>query len=175
MIQNYYKILGLDTNSSISEIKRTYRALVKLYHPDVSNSANAHEEFISINEAYRAVLNYKLGHTNSYTKSNTVSYEDWMKYRREKARKEAAMHAKIRFEEFKRSRIYKSAQVIYQLLSYFYMLLGFAMIIIPVASLLINELDPKNKPTIITATLTLTILGCLFIFMIFSTRKSIKY
>ena len=175
MINDYYKILQLATSANIADIKKSYRRLVKLHHPDVSNSENAHEDFILINEAYRALINYKLGKSNSQSKSNTVSYDDWVKYRREKARREAAMHAKIRYEEFKKSKIYKSAQVIYQILSYFYMLIGALIIIIPISSLIFNEMDAKNKPTIITATLTLSILGFLFIFMIFSTRKSIEY
>lgn len=53
--KDYYKLLGLDTSKvSIEEIKSSYRAAAKKYHPDVNVGDNLAEERIKdINEAYR--------------------------------------------------------------------------------------------------------------------------
>lgn len=66
--KDYYSILGVNKNSSVDEIKKAYRALAKIYHPDVNvsseNSAqtkiNLHK-FREIAEAYGVL-------SNSFTK-----------------------------------------------------------------------------------------------------------
>ena len=51
--ENYYKILGVDSNSSESEIKKAYRALSMKYHPDRNpGDRKAEEKFKEINQAY---------------------------------------------------------------------------------------------------------------------------
>ena len=50
--RDYYNILGIDKNASQDEIKKTYRKLVKKYHPDVNKSEDAEEKFKEIQEAY---------------------------------------------------------------------------------------------------------------------------
>ena len=52
MIPDYYKILSINRNATIEEIKKAYRKLALRWHPDVNKNPNAHEMFISINEAY---------------------------------------------------------------------------------------------------------------------------
>ena len=51
MIPDYYKILNVNRNTTIVEIKKAYRKLALQWHPDVNKKPNAHEMFISINEA----------------------------------------------------------------------------------------------------------------------------
>lgn len=54
---DYYKVLGVGSNATQSEIKKAYHKLTKIYHPDKnSNSAEANERYQEINEAYH-VLN----------------------------------------------------------------------------------------------------------------------
>src|ERR1700712_5288239 len=49
---DYYKILGLDKNASVEDIKKTYRKLARKYHPDLNpNDAAANKKFQQINEA----------------------------------------------------------------------------------------------------------------------------
>lgn len=40
---NYYKILGLPTYASITEVKEAYKTKIKQYHPDISSEPNAEE------------------------------------------------------------------------------------------------------------------------------------
>ena len=59
---NAYIILGVDKNASITEIKKAYRKLVKLYHPDKLLNKNelykkrAKERFNEINTAYEYIV-----------------------------------------------------------------------------------------------------------------------
>ncbi len=53
--RDYYEVLGVARNADAKAIKSAYRKLAREYHPDVSDSANAHERFQEIGEAY-AVL-----------------------------------------------------------------------------------------------------------------------
>lgn len=52
MLYDYYKILEVNRDATLEEIKQAYRAKAKLVHPDVNDSPKAHELFIIINEAY---------------------------------------------------------------------------------------------------------------------------
>lgn len=49
-MKDYYKILEVDENSTIEEIKKKYRILSKKYHPDVNPEGT--EKFKEISEAY---------------------------------------------------------------------------------------------------------------------------
>lgn len=52
-VRNYYQILGVPRDASNEEIKKTFRKLARLYHPDVNpNNKLAEEKFKDINEAY---------------------------------------------------------------------------------------------------------------------------
>ena len=49
---DYYKILGVDKNTSTDEIKKVYRKLARKFHPDLNPSdKDAHKKFQQINEA----------------------------------------------------------------------------------------------------------------------------
>lgn len=49
---NLYEILGVKKNSSTDEIKKKYRALALMYHPDKHNDPKKTEYFKKISEAY---------------------------------------------------------------------------------------------------------------------------
>ena len=49
---DYYKILGVDKNATQEEIKKAYRKLACVYHPDLNpNDPSAKEKFQQLNEA----------------------------------------------------------------------------------------------------------------------------
>jgi|GEM_PF-5880528 len=57
-MKDYYSILGLTYPSTKSEIKKTYRSLSKIFHPDLNGGANFYEScFKEIKEAYDALVN----------------------------------------------------------------------------------------------------------------------
>ena len=57
MKQNYYDILELEKGADLSEIKRAYRRLSLLYHPDKNKTPEATEKFQQISEAYHVLSN----------------------------------------------------------------------------------------------------------------------
>ncbi|MFH0961642.1 MAG: DnaJ C-terminal domain-containing protein [archaeon] len=52
MPEDYYSILGISKNASTEEVKKSFRALARKLHPDVSKAPDATEKFKKINEAY---------------------------------------------------------------------------------------------------------------------------
>lgn len=54
-LHDYYKVLGLNHNSTSEEIKKAYRQKAKIFHPDVNASSNAGEDFRIITEAYETL------------------------------------------------------------------------------------------------------------------------
>lgn len=54
--KDYYKILGVNKNSTEKEIKNAYRKLAKKYHPDLNpDDPQAQEKLKDINEAYEVL------------------------------------------------------------------------------------------------------------------------
>lgn len=49
---NHYDILGVSREATDKEIKQAYRALSMKYHPDKTDSSDAHDKMQQINEAY---------------------------------------------------------------------------------------------------------------------------
>jgi len=58
-MKNYYKILEISRSAGSVAIRKAYRDLAKLYHPDVNNQKDAQEKFVEINEAFQVLINIK--------------------------------------------------------------------------------------------------------------------
>jgi DnaJ-class molecular chaperone len=58
MQKDYHKVLEVKKDATQEEIRKAYRKLALIYHPDKNNDAKAEEKFKEINEAY-AVLSGK--------------------------------------------------------------------------------------------------------------------
>ena len=93
-IPSYYKLLGLKPNASVQDIRRAYRDLSKLYHPDTTKleTAIAVSKFQALNEAYatlsspekRLTYDYKTGYSRmsvmqplSNQNAQPASPHDW--------------------------------------------------------------------------------------------------
>ena len=58
MIGDPYKVLGLEQDASLDEIKKAYRQMAKAYHPDLHpDDPNITEKMNAINEAYDMLIN----------------------------------------------------------------------------------------------------------------------
>lgn len=54
--KNYHKVLGLRKGASEEDIRKAYRRLALLYHPDRNKETGAEETFKEINEAYAILI-----------------------------------------------------------------------------------------------------------------------
>ena len=90
----YYRILGLHPGATSSEIKSSYRQLVKLYHPDRDRSPDGAIMYREIREAYDVLLNpktsggtgtdfrsdYSRSHNNDFSGDAKWTSEEWAEY-----------------------------------------------------------------------------------------------
>jgi molecular chaperone DnaJ len=53
--RDYYEVLGVSKNADASEIKKAYRKLAKMFHPDANDSPDAEEKFKEVQEAYEVL------------------------------------------------------------------------------------------------------------------------
>jgi curved DNA-binding protein CbpA len=82
-VKDYYQLLGLSTNASPEDIKKAFRRLAFLYHPDRNpgNTTEAEVKFKKINEAYEVLGNdqrrrqydYLTGYRRSQTERGRVN------------------------------------------------------------------------------------------------------
>lgn len=74
--KNHYELLGIKPTATPQEIRRAYRELSKLYHPDTTelSSAIATKKFQALNEAYgtlsnpeqRLTYDHRIGYSRFY-------------------------------------------------------------------------------------------------------------
>src|SRR5947209_6574681 len=57
--RDYYEVLGISREADDAEIKRSFRALARELHPDVSDAADAEERFKEVVEAYEVLSNHE--------------------------------------------------------------------------------------------------------------------
>lgn len=55
MTTDYYEVLGVARDASEEQIKKAYRKMAMKVHPDVAQTADAHEQFKKISEAYETL------------------------------------------------------------------------------------------------------------------------
>ncbi|MGX7585938.1 DnaJ domain-containing protein [Candidatus Vidania fulgoroideorum] len=77
MLSKYYKILGLNENASLHEVKKAYRRLAMKYHPDRNKEENSEKKFKEVKEAYERIINKN--NVNDDLR-NEEEYEDSQKY-----------------------------------------------------------------------------------------------
>ena len=68
-MEDYYKILGVQSNSNSDDIKKSYRKLSLKHHPDRGGDAN---DFKKINEAYQTLGNPEKKRMYDMQKSNPL-------------------------------------------------------------------------------------------------------
>ncbi len=60
-----YEVLGIPRNATDEEVKKAYRKLSRIYHPDANvnnpNKEQAEERFKEIQQAYKAIINKETG------------------------------------------------------------------------------------------------------------------
>lgn len=106
-MSNYYlTLLELEPGATKADVKKAYRRLSKIYHPDLNKSPEAHQKFIELTEAYTFLS--QVGprpHQEPirYDYNPEVSeYELWREKAKAKARQRAKEEAKLQRELIKK-------------------------------------------------------------------------
>jgi len=108
---DYYRLLGLLPDSSVDDIKKAYRRLARLYHPDMNPAPEAKDIFISVTEAYEFLLaNHNKVKTDQEAYAEAM--EDWRKYRQHKAHRRAAAYAHTSYSNFQSTKFYRSTRIL---------------------------------------------------------------
>lgn len=109
-LNDYYSILDLPAVATVDEIKKAYRKKARLYHPDVNNSPDAKDLFISVTEAYEFLISNHEKIQNDEQAYNKAM-ADWRKYRQDRSRKRANVYARTSYGTFKNTRFYKTTRI----------------------------------------------------------------
>jgi len=137
IFEKYYRILEIPGNSTDADIKAAYRRLAKLYHPDKSGDPLSRDKFIDVNEAYEVLMNrdaYVRDAVLRYQKRKVAQENMQRKYGRDYAagaRERAMGNADLRFKDFEKSSVYKTAVVINSAANYVFIGIGVIMIVSP--------------------------------------------
>ncbi|MCX6290380.1 MAG: J domain-containing protein [Bacteroidetes bacterium] len=133
--ENAYAVLGVSEQASEEEIKSAFRKRAKLLHPDKNKSADAHEQFLILHEAY-ALL-------SGNPERNFLSAEKEKREERAlRMRKAAAAYARMKYEEYLRElELYRSSpyawifKILYYGLFFIYLLCAMVFACIPLVLL----------------------------------------
>ena len=155
---NYFEILGLDCDASLIEIKKSYRTRVKLYHPDVNHAPGAREKFMEIHEAYEYLMDERRRHylaqdllrrkiSDEELRRREAYYRTWVDQQRKAAVHRATEYAESPFDEFRKSRIYRTAMKVNRGYNYLFIALCLAMIAAPLFRLATDkDTSQTNNP-----------------------------
>ena len=79
-----YKILNLPDNASKDDVKKAYRKLSKIYHPDINGGdSKKTAQFVKIKEAYEAIISGNTGINypkNGYNTKQNTGYKSHYSY-----------------------------------------------------------------------------------------------
>lgn len=101
-MKNYYSILGVRRSASSLEIKRAFRRLALLYHPDRNKHPAAHRIFQEINEAYTVLgdpqKRFRYDHQLHTLSRSRTSAQAQQRHAHEVFRRKAAQQARKKRE-----------------------------------------------------------------------------
>ena len=87
--KDYYKVLGVSLGASPDEVRKAYRTLAKMYHPDVCKQPDAEAMFLEISEAYEVLADdtkrrnydtYGYGEEAYHTEGSGFTWDDFNRY-----------------------------------------------------------------------------------------------
>ncbi len=160
---NYCKILNLPSNPTIDEIKKAYRNLARQFHPDINHAPDAKDKFILITEAYEFLI---LNHSKIKEDSEAFdrAKEEWRKYRQDRSRKRATVYARVSYNNFKNTKLYRSTKILDKTSIIFSFVVSIVVLIYTIAGFIFRLKHPipgADKPPIFTF-IMLLLLGMIF-------------
>lgn len=100
---DYYKVLGIDKNASVDDIKKAYRKLARKHHPDLNpNDEAAKQKFQQLNEANEVLSDpEKRKKYDQYGKDwqHAEEFEKANQQRQQQGSRSSSTHGNYGFEE----------------------------------------------------------------------------
>lgn len=184
MVESYLHILGIDRTATLNEIKKAYRIKAKELHPDMNDAPDAQEKFVSLNEAYEYLLDNwqylrpKIQATPEEIKEQKErekAYREWLIKESMRIRKKAEEMARMKFEEYKKTPIYRTTQRLMTMADYFAILFGCSIVAVTIWAIIRQYKQGfEMLGTILIAVLTVPVGGIIIFYTIFQMRKSNK-
>jgi DnaJ-domain-containing protein 1 len=138
-MKDYYRILELPESADVEDIKRAYRRLAKLYHPDLNDDPSSARRFILINEAYEFLSDDRRRAYYRARRATRVSdaelerreayYREWAQKQQQAARQRAEQYARADYDAFTKSKVYRTAMVMNRVYNYVFLGMGIFMIV----------------------------------------------
>jgi len=176
-MRTYYQILGVTETADLMEIKKAFRDLAKLFHPDKNPNKDSQVHFIAVTEAYQVLSDSKMRSiydsrlrngraSREFQKQKDDAYKEWFDRYQAEARKKADSYAKNTFEEFAESPVYKAAMAVSRVYNYIFLGIGFIMIFGPATMWYLREYGmPEARPW--THLITPSVIGVVFTYGIY--------
>ena len=177
MYSAYCKILGVNPNSSLEDVKHAYRQKAKLLHPDINPSPDAHLEFIRTKQAFEFIQRYRTCQAmyrrrisyyreRARTKPQYRTYYRYndLRYRASKDRAWQMHHSRKATINFKTTLFGKIIFIVFHLV---FLFVGFYTLLYPLIHTLKYGIDSEKTliETIITIACAM-MFGSVMIFMI---------
>jgi hypothetical protein len=107
---DYYRVLDLQRDCSIDDIKKAYRKKAREYHPDINHDQDAKDMFILVTEAYEFLVS-NFDSVKRDAEAYDKAINDWRKYRQTRARYRAKVYSRTSYVKFKNTNFYKSTRI----------------------------------------------------------------
>lgn len=134
MPNDYYELLDINRNATLLEIKKAFRKKALVFHPDKNKSAEAHEIFIKLNQAYEILSHsVKRKKYDNLLNSEKGKYSQRKEQQWEQAVKDAEEKGKETGEKYAQDFDYFSKRVLKNF--------GIAIFIEVIASLIFGEIE----------------------------------
>lgn len=157
--------MELTPDAGDAEIKSAYRRLAKRYHPDRSGTTDTRSKFIEVNEAYEILM-----------KRDAMVREAIRRYNQKRQgknptpppksnpRERASTYADMKYSEFVKSPIYRTAMMMDSAFDYIFLFLGFLMILAPVLGYIAESMEDRPEGKEVEFHYVPIILGLAFLY-----------
>lgn len=105
MYSRYYRLLKIQPGAGVEEVKRAYRKLAKIYHPDLNLPTSNREKFIEITKAYERLTEYLKRPKYAkyvYTKKAYRAQNKRKQRRKRDPKYRAKRYSKMKYSSFKK-------------------------------------------------------------------------
>ncbi|MBN1183941.1 MAG: J domain-containing protein [Bacteroidales bacterium] len=183
MVESYLHILGVNQNSSLSDIKKAYRIKAKELHPDMNDAPDAHEKFIHLNEAYEFLLEnwmyiqpqrQKTKEEMQAEYEREKEYREWLYKESLRIKKKAEEMSRMKFEEFKKTKLYRTTNMLSSMVNYLALAFGIAIIIGTIAGVAYQVHQGNGSSSIIAACLTIPAGLIIIVYTLYQVVKAKK-